>query len=94
VLDHLSIRCADVEASAAFYDGVLAPLGGERIKSLDGPTIGYGVPPVPDFWLGPQTTGHAKRVVRSASTASITASAASVSAPTWRTSATGRTTCT
>src|SRR3990172_4215811 len=27
VLDHLSIQCADVAASAAFYDAVLAPLG-------------------------------------------------------------------
>lgn len=25
MLDHLSIQCADVDASAAFYDAVLAP---------------------------------------------------------------------
>ena len=30
MLDHLSIQCADVDASAAFYDAVLAPLGGPR----------------------------------------------------------------
>src|SRR5207244_11767733 len=28
VLDHLAIQCADVATSAAFYDTVLAPLGG------------------------------------------------------------------
>ena len=60
MLDHLSIQCADVAASAAFYDAVLAPLGGERIMDF-GVAIGYGVPPTPDFWLGPQTTGEGFR---------------------------------
>jgi catechol 2,3-dioxygenase-like lactoylglutathione lyase family enzyme len=60
VLDHLSIQCADVAASAAFYDTVLAPLGGTRILDF-GPVIGYGVPPMPDFWLGPQNTGEGFR---------------------------------
>ncbi len=26
-----------------------------------GQVIGYGVPPMPDFWLGPQTTGEGFR---------------------------------
>ena len=56
MLDHLSIQCADVGASAAFYDAVLAPLGGARIMDF-GPVIGYGVGGKPDFWLGPQQTG-------------------------------------
>jgi catechol 2,3-dioxygenase-like lactoylglutathione lyase family enzyme len=56
MLDHLAIQCADVPASAAFYDTVLAPLGGVRLMNF-GPVIGYGVPPFPDFWLGPRTTG-------------------------------------
>ena len=30
MLDHVSIQCADVAASARFYDSVLAKLGGER----------------------------------------------------------------
>ncbi len=60
MLDHLSIQCADVAASAAFYDAVLAPLGGERVMDF-GEVIGYGVPPMPDFWLGPQTTGEGFR---------------------------------
>ena len=56
MLDHLSIQCADTDASAAFYDTVLAPLGGTRIMEF-GPVIGYGVPPMPDFWIGPHETG-------------------------------------
>jgi len=52
VLDHLGIQCDDVPASAAFYDTVLAPLGAERIMDF-GQYIGYGIPPKPDFWLGP-----------------------------------------
>jgi len=57
MLDHLSIQCADTHASAAFYDTVLAPLGGKRIMEF-GPVIGYGVPPMPDFWIGPHQTGE------------------------------------
>jgi catechol 2,3-dioxygenase-like lactoylglutathione lyase family enzyme len=57
MLDHLSIQCADTNASAAFYDTVLAPLGGTRIMEF-GPVVGYGVPPMPDFWIGPHQTGE------------------------------------
>ena len=56
MLDHLSIQCADLPASAAFYDKVLATVGGQRILDF-GEAIGYGVPPMPDFWLGQQVTG-------------------------------------
>jgi catechol 2,3-dioxygenase-like lactoylglutathione lyase family enzyme len=56
VLDHVSIQCADVDASASFYDTVLAPLGGQRILDF-GTIIGFGVPPKPDFWIGPRQTG-------------------------------------
>ena len=60
MLDHISIQCADVAASAAFYDAVLATVGGRRIFEL-GPVTGYGVPPMPDFWIGPQSTGEGFR---------------------------------
>lgn len=60
MLDHLSIQCDDVAASAGFYDTVLAVLGGERIMDF-GQVIGYGVPPMPNFWLGPHTTGEGFR---------------------------------
>lgn len=57
VIDHLSISCADFGASAAFYDAVLTPLGGSRIMDF-GEVIGYGVPPVPDFWIGARENGE------------------------------------
>lgn len=60
MLDHVAIQCADVPASAAFYDTVLAPLGGERILEFED-VIGFGVPPMPDFWLGPRRTGEGFR---------------------------------
>jgi catechol 2,3-dioxygenase-like lactoylglutathione lyase family enzyme len=60
VLDHVSIQCADMQASAAFYDTVLATVGGVRIMEY-GEVIGYGVPPFPDFWLGPRATGEGFR---------------------------------
>ena len=60
MLDHLSIQCDDVAASAAFYDAVLAPLGGERVMDF-GEFIGYGVPPKPDFWIGRRQTGDGFR---------------------------------
>ncbi len=56
MLDHLSIQCADVAESAAFYDAVLAPLGGERIMDF-GEVIGYGMASKPEFWIGPWSTG-------------------------------------
>jgi catechol 2,3-dioxygenase-like lactoylglutathione lyase family enzyme len=35
-------------------------LGGERIMDF-GNAIGYGVPPAPQFWIGPQATGDGFR---------------------------------
>lgn len=55
MLDHISIQCSDLVASAAFYDIVLEPLGGQRIMDL-GDAIGYGIPPRPDFWIGARST--------------------------------------
>ena len=50
MLDHVSVQCSDMAASAAFYDAVLAPVGGVRVMDF-GEAIGYGVPPMPDFWI-------------------------------------------
>jgi catechol 2,3-dioxygenase-like lactoylglutathione lyase family enzyme len=60
MLDHISIQCADVQATARFYDAALAPLGGERVMDF-GEVIGFGVPPKPDFWVGPRATGEGFR---------------------------------
>src|ERR1700684_4182437 len=68
MLDHLSIQCADVAASAAFYDAVLAPLGGRRVMDF-GDVIGYGVEPDANFWIAPRNTGDGFRESPIASTA-------------------------
>ena len=60
MIDHVSIQCADVDASGAFYDTVLAPLGGTRIMDFEG-AVGFGVPPMPTFWIGRQQTGEGFR---------------------------------
>jgi catechol 2,3-dioxygenase-like lactoylglutathione lyase family enzyme len=59
MLDHLSIQAADLEASKAFYDAVLAPLGGRRIMDF-GDAVGYGTGR-PDFWIGRQSDGDGFR---------------------------------
>jgi len=69
MIDHLSIQCADVAASAAFYDAVLAPLGGTRVMDF-GAVVGFGVAPNPDFWIGPQATGEGFREAHIAFSAS------------------------
>jgi catechol 2,3-dioxygenase-like lactoylglutathione lyase family enzyme len=56
MLDHVSVQCADVAASAGFYDAVLGPLGGTRVMDF-GTVVGFGADGQPDFWLGPQQTG-------------------------------------
>jgi catechol 2,3-dioxygenase-like lactoylglutathione lyase family enzyme len=55
MLDHLGIQCADVDASATFYDAVLGTLGATRMMSF-GDVHGYGVDK-PDFWLSPLVGG-------------------------------------
>jgi catechol 2,3-dioxygenase-like lactoylglutathione lyase family enzyme len=60
MLDHVAIQCADLAASAAFYDAVLAPLGARRMMDF-GEVVGYGVPPTPDFWIGGHKTGEGFR---------------------------------
>ena len=59
MIDHVAIQCLDLDASAAFYDAVLAPLGGRRIMEFEG-VIGYGTG-VPSFWLGRHHTGEGFR---------------------------------
>jgi len=60
MIDHVGFQCADIGASAAFYDAVLAPLGGQRMMDF-GEAIGYGQPPAPDFWISQLATGDGFR---------------------------------
>jgi catechol 2,3-dioxygenase-like lactoylglutathione lyase family enzyme len=59
MLDHISIQCTDLEASVAFYDAVLEPLGSRRIMDF-GVAVGYGRE-FPSFWVGAQETGDGFR---------------------------------
>ena len=59
MLDHLGIQCADLAASAAFYDAALAPLGFRRVMEFD-VAIGYGAGK-PDFWIGVFDSGEGFR---------------------------------
>jgi catechol 2,3-dioxygenase-like lactoylglutathione lyase family enzyme len=60
MIDHISFQSADVPASATFYDAVLATIGGARVMDF-GEVIGFGTPPMPDFWIGARTTGEGFR---------------------------------
>lgn len=59
MLDHLSLQCGDLAASAAFYDAVLGTVGGRRIIQFDD-VIGYGTD-TPIFWIGTHNTGSGFR---------------------------------
>ena len=64
MIDHVSIAVRDLEASAAFYESVLAPLGLKKLVTRPA-SIGFGMN-YPEFWLnrrpalakGDQGTGH------------------------------------
>jgi catechol 2,3-dioxygenase-like lactoylglutathione lyase family enzyme len=49
MIDHVSVPVRDLEASAAFYDRLLAPLGYSRLVVRPA-TIGFGKK-YPEFWL-------------------------------------------
>lgn len=64
MFDHVGIQVADVEASAAFYLNVFAPLGfaeAMRIPTPGGPVIGIaGRSGVPSFYVSPNEGGDAR----------------------------------
>jgi catechol 2,3-dioxygenase-like lactoylglutathione lyase family enzyme len=62
LLNHVSIQCADMAASAVFYDAVLATIGGRRVMDFVPHAIGYGDNPRnPDFWIGEFDSGEGFR---------------------------------
>lgn len=62
MIDHLTIRCIDIEASVAFYKAALAPLGYEILRSFDfpgyGKVFGLGAGGKPDLWLAEASAEH------------------------------------
>lgn len=55
MIDHISIQVRDLDASAAFYEAVLAPLGLKRFVERPG-TVGFGKR-YPEFWLNHRPDG-------------------------------------
>lgn len=57
MLDHITIRVADIAASRAFYDRALAPLGVKVVMDVSAeetgaePYLGYGEGWKPYFWV-------------------------------------------
>jgi catechol 2,3-dioxygenase-like lactoylglutathione lyase family enzyme len=72
MLDHVTIQCADLAASARFYSQVLAPLGGQPLVEL-GDVVGFGTDR-PTFWLGALEIGEGFRESHFAFTATRRAS--------------------
>ena len=68
MLDHVSLQVADLAASAAFYEAVLAPLGGRAVMRVDDVAVGYGTDR-PTFWIGRQATDQPNKEVHVAFTA-------------------------
>jgi catechol 2,3-dioxygenase-like lactoylglutathione lyase family enzyme len=59
MLDHVGFQCADLAASASFYDAALAPLGVTRLMDYT-VAMGYGAD-TPDFWLSEFDSGEGFR---------------------------------
>ena len=51
MIDHISLRVRNVDASKAFYEAALAPLGYSTIMAFPG-AVGLGRDGKPDFWIG------------------------------------------
>ena len=51
VLDHVSLKVADLARATAFYDAALAPLGLRRLFGDGKTSAGYGADR-PFFWIG------------------------------------------
>lgn len=61
MINHLAIQCRDLAASAAFYDTLLAVLGGRRVIERED-VIGYGTD-FPTFWIGPLVDARGERAI-------------------------------
>jgi len=50
VIDHVGLGVSDLDASKAFYEQALRPLGYQLLMQRDG-SAGFGVDGKPDFWI-------------------------------------------
>ena len=56
MFDHVGLEVADAEASRAFYDRALEPLGAKVQMEVSHKVFGYGTDPKPVFWIAQR--GH------------------------------------
>ncbi len=56
MFDHISIQCADLDSSVAFYNAVLPAIGGRQIVDYED-VMGFGVTR-PEFWIGRHNIGE------------------------------------
>jgi catechol 2,3-dioxygenase-like lactoylglutathione lyase family enzyme len=78
MLDHVGFAVSDIEASRAFYDAALAPLGLAVIMTVTpeetgkGSAHGYGAEGNPFFWIGDnERVGEGTHVAFAASTRAL-----------------------
>jgi hypothetical protein len=62
VVDHVSLRVADLEASRRFYEAALAPLGFGIVNAPAGGAA-FGVEDNGDFWILSGKLSHGRRRV-------------------------------
>ena len=61
MIDHVSLRVADIARSKRFYSAALAPLG--YVLDADyGQAAGFGIGGKPDFWIGAGGSGAGAHV--------------------------------
>ena len=60
MIAHTGLSVASVAKSKGFYKAALAPLGYDVLVEWER-FVGFGVPPKPDFWIGPRSTGEGFR---------------------------------
>ena len=80
MFDHIALKVRDLEASMAFYERALAPLGIARLMVRDGDDghparVGYGDERFPWFWLnrGAPVSGDLHLAFRAADRAAVDA---------------------
>lgn len=63
MLDHVSLQVTDVDAAAAWYARLLAPLAVREVLRFDGPVVGFAGPDrQPRFWLCPAAGATGREV--------------------------------
>ena len=62
MIDHVGIQCADVAASRAFYETLLAPLGIAPAMEPAPDVVGFFGPQAGSFWLGPAARGETREL--------------------------------